>query len=162
VFPKSCGAPSVNGSQPLCQPVKIYNIGLTPGVRPPVGSLGNDAFNGVTSPGAAAAIQLSGTRAADLGFWPNIDVLASLSPTSQSVMVNVDLGNDNTWLIDKLTGKVFGALGVCGILPCPGHNAGHFAYGHSIAIDLHGNIYLTETITGRRVQKFVLVDGGQQ
>jgi hypothetical protein len=161
VFPKSCGAPSVGGSQPLCQPVKIYNIGLTPGVTPPVGSLGNEAFNGVTSPAAAAAIQLAGTRGDDLDFWPNIDALASLSPTSQSVMIDVDLGNDNTWLIDKLTGKVFGALGVCGILPCPGHNAGHFAFGHTTAVDSHGNIYLAETITGRRVQKFVPADGGR-
>jgi hypothetical protein len=128
---------------------------------PPLGSLGNDAFNGVTSPGAAAAIQLAGTRGDDLDFWPNIDALASLSPTSQSVMVEVDLGNDNTWLIDKLTGKVFGALGVCGVLPCPGHNAGHFAFGYTTAVDSHGNIYVAETITGRRVQKFVPVGDGQ-
>jgi hypothetical protein len=52
---------------------------------------------------------------------------------------------------------VFGALGVCGIIPCPGHNAGHFAYGHMTAVDSKGNIYLSETITGRRIQKFVQV-----
>jgi hypothetical protein len=62
VFQKNCGAASVNGSQPLCQPVKIYNIGLTPGVIPPAGSVGNNAFDGATSAANAAAIQLAGTR----------------------------------------------------------------------------------------------------
>jgi hypothetical protein len=71
------------------------------------------------------------------------------------VIVNVDLGNDNTWLWDKATATVFGALGVCGILPCPGHNAGHFAFGHTAAVDSLGNIYVAETVTGRRIQKFV-------
>jgi len=155
VFQKNCGAASVNGSQPLCQPVKIYNIGLTPGVIPPAGSVGNNAFDGVTTPANAAAIQRAGTRGDDLDFWPNIDPLASHSPTTQSVMIDVDLGNDNTWLIDKLSGKVFGALGICGILPCPGHEAGHFAFGHTTAVDSHGSVYVAETITGRRIQKFV-------
>jgi hypothetical protein len=70
-------------------------------------------------------------------------------------IIDVDLNNDNTWLIDNATYTVFGALGVCGIIPCPGHNAGHFAYGHSVAVDSKGNVYLAETITGRRIQKFV-------
>jgi hypothetical protein len=70
------------------------------------------------------------------------------------------LNNDNTWLIDKATATVFGALGACGILPCPGHNAAHFAYGHTTAVDSKGNIYVAETITGRRIQKFVPVRYG--
>ena len=65
-----------------------------------------------------------------MDFWPNIDYLATKSPTSQNIIVDVDLNNDNIWLIDKATATVFGALGVCGIIPCPGHNAGHFAFGH--------------------------------
>ncbi len=158
VFQKNCGAPSVGGSQPMCMPVKIINIGLTAGVVPPAGSVGNTAFNGVTSPAAAAAIQLAGTRGDDIDFWPNIDSLGTFSPTSQSVMIDVDLGNDNTWLFDKASATVFGALGVCGIIPCPGHNAGHFAFGHTTAVDSKGNVYVAETITGRRVQKFVPID----
>ena len=59
--------------------------------------------------------------------------------------------------MDKTTATVFGALGVCGIIPCPGHNAGHFAYSHSTGVDSKGNISLAETITGRRIQKFVQV-----
>jgi hypothetical protein len=146
------------GVQPTCVPRRIINIGLTAGVTPPPGSDGNNAFR-LADPADKAAIQLAGTRGDDMDFWPNIDPLASQSPTSQHVIVNVDLGNDNTWLIDKATATVFGALGVCGIMPCPGHNGGHFAFGHTAAVDSKGNIYIAETITGRRIQKFTPVMG---
>ncbi len=36
----------------------------------------------------------------------------------------------------------------------PGHQAGAFTHGHTIAIDSKDNIYIGETHTGRRVQKF--------
>ena len=106
---------------------------------------------------AAAILGSLTTRSSDIDFWPNIDYLATKSPTSQNTIVNVDLNNDNVWLMDKATATVFGALGVCGIIPCPGHNAGHFAFSHTVAVDSKGNIYLAETITGRRIQKFVQV-----
>jgi hypothetical protein len=149
VFDRSCGAASVpsstdlNTRQPLCLPISILNI---------------NGFDKATD-ADAAAILLAGTRGDDMDFWPNIDYLANKSPTNQNVIVDVDLGNDNTWLIKKSTGKVFGALGVCGIAPCPGHNAGHFAFAHTVAVDSVGDIYVAETITGRRIQKFVPVSG---
>ncbi len=110
------------------------------------------------SPGAQAAILLAGTRACDIDFWPNLDFLASKSPTSQKLIINVDLGNDNTWILDHSSGTMLGALGRCGIAPCPGHNAGEFSFGHTTAVDSHGNIYVAETIAGRRIQKFVRTD----
>jgi hypothetical protein len=158
VFKKDCGGSSTNGSQPLCLPVEILNIGLDAGLSAPnctgTTCLGINGFE-KASPAARAAIALAGARSDDMDFWPNIDSLGSRSPTSQTVIVNVDLGNDNSWLWDKMTATVFGALGVCGILPCPGHNAGHFAFGHTAAVDTLGNIYVAETVTGRRIQKFV-------
>jgi hypothetical protein len=45
-----------------------------------------------------------------------------MSPTSQNTIVNVDLDNDNVWLLDKTTATVFDALGVCGNIPCPPRN----------------------------------------
>jgi hypothetical protein len=54
---------------------------------------------------------------------PNIDYLATKSPKVSKAIIDVDLNNDNTWLIDNATYTVFGALGVCGIIPCPGHRA---------------------------------------
>ncbi len=108
-----------------------------------------------------AAILKAGTRACDMDFWPNVGYLASDSPRSQRLIVDVDLGNDNTWILDKGTGTILGAVGRCGIAPCPGHNAGEFAFGHTTVTDSKGNVYVAETITGRRIQKFVRVGGGQ-
>ena len=141
------------------QPKKIINIGLNAGQTPPanVPVIGNNAFQNAAPENAAAILGSLTTRSSDIDFWPNIDYLATKSPTSQKIIVNVDLNNDNVWLLDKATATVFGALGVCGIIPCPGHNAGHFAFSHSTGVDSKGNIYLAETITGRRIQKFVPV-----
>jgi hypothetical protein len=162
VFDRNCGTASSDSNlEPLCTPKRIINIGLNAGQTPPAGFTdGSNAFAGATPEDAAAILGSLTTRACDIDFWPNIDYLATKSPTSQNAIVNVDLNNDNVWLMDKKTATVFGALGVCGIIPCPGHNAGHFAYSHTAAVDSQGNIYVAETITGRRIQKFVQVKSG--
>ena len=140
VFEKDCGAASTSANpQPVCIPVQIFNI---------------SGFDKATAANEAA-ILLAGTRGDDMDFWPNIDYLASKSPTNQNIIIDVDLGNDNVWLLKKATGEVFGALGVCGIAPCPGHNAGQFAFAHTVSQDSTGSIYVAETVTGRRIQKFV-------
>ncbi len=147
VFKKTCAVASTTAvPQPVCQPVRIIDI---------------NGFNTATAANKAA-ILLAGTRACDMDFWPNVDYLASKSPTSQKNIVDVDLGNDNTWLLDKASGLVLGALGVCGLAPCPGHSAGEFAFGHTTTVNSKGNIYVAETITGRRIQKFVQMSGQQQ
>jgi DNA-binding beta-propeller fold protein YncE len=140
VFKKKCAQPSVNGSQPMCAPERIIYIKQFPGASDP----------------NRDAILAAGTRACDMDFWPNQDTLASKSPTSQQYIVNVDLGNDNTWVLDKASGIVVGALGSCGQAPCPGHNAGEFAFGHTTTVSPDGkSIYVASTITGRNIQKFV-------
>jgi hypothetical protein len=97
-----------------------------------------------------------------MDFWPNKDTLASDSPKKQKFIVDVDLGNDNTWVIDKASGITVGALGRCGLAPCPGHNAGEFAFGHTVNVAPDNDaIYVAETITGRRINKFVRVDEGE-
>ncbi len=109
--------------------------------------------------GAQAAILKENTRACDIDFWPYNDYLADKAPASQKYIIDVDLANDNAWIVDRKLGNIIGALGACGIAPCPGHNAGHFSFSHTTASDSQGNVYIAETITGRRVQKFVQVDG---
>ena len=42
----------------------------------------------------------------------------------------------------------------CGASGRPGHQLGAFTHGHTIAIDRHGHLYVGETHTGRRVQRF--------
>jgi hypothetical protein len=108
--------------------------------------------------GDQAAILKAGTRACDMDFWPNIDYLGDKGPQGQNYIIDVDLGNDNAWVLDRKKGDILGALGACGIAPCPGHNAGHFAFSHTGAVDSQGNVYVAETITGRRIQKFVPVN----
>lgn len=109
------------------------------------------------APAKVAAILSAGNRACDMDFYPNVDSLAGTSPTHQKYIVNVDLQSDNTYLMER-DGEVLSAFGRCGIAPCPGHNAGEFAYNHTTNVDSKGNVYIAETITGRRIQKFVRVD----
>lgn len=161
VFDRSCGAPSSPANpHPICIPKKIINIGLNPGQTPPntVPVVGNNAFQGYNAAGVAAILASPMLRACDIDFWPNIDYLASESPTSQAYIDIADANNDNVWLMDKASASVFGTLGACGIRPCPGHNVAQFETSHTLANDSKGNIYVAETITGRRVQKFVPVD----
>ena len=122
-----------------------------------VGTNGS-TFPASASPGKVEAILSAGTRACDIDFYPNIDYKASQSPTHQKYIVNVALDADVTLLLDKESGDVLSAFGKCGIAPCPGHNAGEFAYNHTTNVDSRGNVYIAETITGRRIQKFVRVD----
>ena len=160
VFSRKCGAPSTTADpQPVCIPNKIINIGLNAGQTPPtsVPVVGNNAFQSAAPEDAGAILASLMLRACDMDFWPNVDYLASKSPTSQKIIVDADANNDNVWLIDKASGNVFGALGLCGIIPCPGHNVGQFETSHTLAVDSGGNVYVAETITGRRVQKFVPV-----
>ena len=110
------------------------------------------------TPGNQAAILKGGTRACDLDFWPNIDFLADKSPTSQRLIINVDLGNDNVWILGQGERRDDRSSGRCGISPCPGHSAGEFAFAHTGATTSNGDVYIAETITGRRIQKFVLND----
>ena len=146
VFSRNCAVQSTTTTpQPVCLPVNIIDI---------------DNFPTATS-GDKNAILAGGSRACDVDFWPNRDYLATQSPTKPKLMIDVDLSSDNAWLLDK-TGAVFGALGICGIAPCPGHNAGHFAFGHMVDVDSHNNVYVAETTTGRRIQKFVPVSGNNQ
>ena len=126
--------------QPVCMPSKIINIGLNAGQTPPanVPVVGDNAFANVAPEDAGAILASLMLRACDMDFWPNVDYLASKSSTSQKIIVDADANNDNVWLIDKTSGNVFGALGLCGIIPCPGHNVGQFETSHTLAVDFEG------------------------
>jgi NHL repeat len=53
---------------------------------------------------------------------------------------------------ERATGQVLGSFGR------PGHQVGEFMHAHTMALDSKGNIYVGESVDGRRVQKFKLVD----
>lgn len=61
-------------------------------------------------------------------------------------------GNDEAMhIVERKTGKIIESFGQSG------HMAGQFSYLHSGAINSKNELFLAETITGRRVQKFKVV-----
>jgi hypothetical protein len=72
----------------------------------------------------------------------------------QRYILNVDTGNEVLWFLDRHVGRgeVPSILGGFG---SQGHNAGNFTLLHMIAVDSKGNLYTSETVDGRRLQKFV-------
>ena len=63
----------------------------------------------------------------------------------------VDLGSDRVWILDRATGAFVGGIGR------PGHMAGEFTFPHTATLDSKGNLYVAETVGGRRHQKFLKV-----
>ena len=80
------------------------------------------------------------------------DDLAFSSDPAQTFMFVVDLGSDRVWIVDRATGGVVGGIGR------PGHMAGEFTFAHTAALDSRGNLYVAETVGGRRHQKFLKVE----
>ena len=71
----------------------------------------------------------------------------------QRYLLNVDTGNEVLWILDRGMGRgetpeILGGFG------SQGHNAGNFTLLHMIAVDSKGNLYTSETVDGRRLQKF--------
>jgi DNA-binding beta-propeller fold protein YncE len=66
----------------------------------------------------------------------------------QKYMYVVDTGNEVLWILDHQSGQILGGFGSAG------HAAGEFTLLHMIATDSKGNLYTSETIDGRRIQKF--------
>ena len=70
---------------------------------------------------------------------------------AQAFMYVTDLGSNSVWILDRVLGKVVGSIGHAG------HNAGEFTFLHTLATDSRGNLYVSETIYGRRSQKFLIL-----
>ncbi len=68
---------------------------------------------------------------------------------NQTWMYDTDLGNNMVWILDRARGLVVSGFGGSG------HNAGQFIFPHTVNVDSKGNLYVAETINGRRIQKFV-------
>jgi len=56
--------------------------------------------------------------------------------------------NEAVHILDHASGELLGSFGR------PGHEIGHFTNGHTLAVDSQNNIYVAETSSGRRVQRF--------
>ena len=79
----------------------------------------------------------------------------------QELMFNADGGNEVVWTFNRLAALAGAALtakpgqGILVGFGRPGHNAGEFTFLHTVAADSKGNLYIAETVGGRRIQKFV-------
>jgi hypothetical protein len=60
-----------------------------------------------------------------------------------------DIQNNTIWILTRADGAVVGRIGSAG------NNGGQFHGLHMIATDSRGNIYTTETYTGKRLQRFL-------
>jgi DNA-binding beta-propeller fold protein YncE len=61
--------------------------------------------------------------------------------------------NEQIHILDHASGKILASFGR------PGHQIGSFIHGHTIDFDSKGNLYVAETDSGRRIQKFKVVEG---
>ena len=65
-----------------------------------------------------------------------------------------DAHNDVIWTVDRLSGETLGYFGGNGRL------AGQLHFPNAIDIDTHGNIFVGEVDTAKRIQKFAPVMAG--
>jgi sugar lactone lactonase YvrE len=56
--------------------------------------------------------------------------------------------NEQVHIVERASGTIVSSFGR------PGHQLGNFTHGHALAVDSKGNLYVAETDTGRRIQKF--------
>jgi len=77
------------------------------------------------------------------------DDLVLSTDSGQRFLYVVDLGSDRVWILERESGAIIGSIGRAG------HMAGEFTFPHTVVADSKGNLYIAETIGGRRHQKFV-------
>ena len=81
-------------------------------------------------------------------FGSAFDVDFSPDP-EQRFLYNIDGMNQKVWIISREDLSIVDSFGF------GGHRAGGFTAAHSLAVDASGNIYVGETLEGKRVQRFV-------
>jgi DNA-binding beta-propeller fold protein YncE len=76
----------------------------------------------------------------------------SLDP-DQKYMYVINEIDEQIDIVDRSSGRILDSFGR------PGHQVGEFMHAHTMALDSKGNIYVGESVEGRRVQKFKMVGG---
>ncbi len=72
----------------------------------------------------------------------------------QRILYVMDGRGEQVHLLDHASGEILRSFGR------PGHMLGAFTHGHTLAVDSASNVYVAETNTGRRIQRFRPVDDG--
>jgi hypothetical protein len=81
--------------------------------------------------------------------------LAFSSDEQQKFLLVADGENNVIWTLRRDDGAVLGQTGR------NGRNAGQFHWLHQLVADSHGNLYTGEVDTGKRIQKFILVNSAK-
>jgi hypothetical protein len=68
--------------------------------------------------------------------------------SAQKYMYVINEIDEEIDIAERASGKVVGSFGR------PGHQVGEFMHAHTMAMDSKGNLYIGESVDGRRVQKF--------
>jgi hypothetical protein len=76
--------------------------------------------------------------------------------SQQTFMYVSDGGNEVLWTFNHAAALAGSPSALLDGFGRPGHMAGDFTFLHMMAIDSKGNLYVGETIGGRRIQKFTL------
>ena len=77
----------------------------------------------------------------------------TFSPDPEQRLIYLMNGrNEQVHVIDHQSGEILSTFGR------PGHQLGAFTHGHTVAVDSAYRVYVSETHTGRRVQRFRPVD----
>jgi hypothetical protein len=95
-----------------------------------------------------------GTGAVPGGIGSAWDVDFS-ADKDQSFLFDADGGNEVLWELDRRAALSGDPNAILVGFGRPGHMAGDFTFLHSVAVDSRNNMFIGETIGGRRVQKFV-------
>jgi hypothetical protein len=82
----------------------------------------------------------------DIGFSPDPD---------QRFAFVIDGTNQQVYVLERSTLRIIGTFGHAG------HWAGQFYGAHNLAVDSKGNLYITETYEGKRVQRFTRDGAGR-
>jgi len=77
--------------------------------------------------------------------------LAFSTDDAQRYLYVLDGRHEQVHILDHASGEILSSFGR------PGHQLGNFTVAHGLAVDSSGNIYVAESGTGRRVQRFNLV-----
>jgi len=87
--------------------------------------------------------------------WGTAGFICFSPDQAQRLMFVLNEENEQVDILDHASGKILSTFGR------PGHQAGEFSHGHTMAIDSKGNIYVAEVgvgnEAGHRVQKFKMV-----
>ena len=74
----------------------------------------------------------------------------------QTFMYESDGGNEVLWIFNHAAALAGLSNAILSGFGRPGHMAGEFTFLHMMSVDSKGNLYVGETIGGRRIQKFTL------